>query len=228
MSGANLQAANLSYAELQGAVLRQSSLQAAALTDTALDGADLGHARLWQAGFRKTKLGLSDLRSADFTTQTTQEELQAVEAAIALGYSDLRSKQVKERLATLQSSNGAVAPFDVVATAENPILVDHPQATQFAKAAGALAAKSSPDFAAALANLLADHVATANPDAAKVVANRSSRLLADDVVLAPVACRLIANAESRKVRLDDETIKRLRQGLTEKNASCNPAPNPAR
>jgi uncharacterized protein YjbI with pentapeptide repeats len=241
---AQLQGADLSGAQLQGAGLSRAQLQGADLGGAQLQGADLGGAQLWRASFDiRTNLGLSNLQGADFTTPLTEDDRRALHAALdasPLPTLWFQKKLLGDMLAADQSAD----QLRFNASPERQVLVDDPKNPLFSDIpTDWLITSPTPGYTSAFVALLADEIASGDPDIARGIARRAingievSSLfqsvapakpqqhadLYTGSLYAAVACRLLANAGAKKVKLEQPSIDSLSDALGDKKSECEPA-----
>jgi Pentapeptide repeats (8 copies) len=230
---AQLQGANLGGAQLQGAYLFKAQLQGADLSAAQLQGADLSAARLWRASFTaQTELGLSDLQGADFTTPLKDDEVRALRASASLSaIPDANMKAAaEERLGRLLWADQSADQLRFTASPERQVLVSDPKASVFADISVKwLITSPTPAYTSALVALLADELAS-HPAIASGIAYRAAfeiRVTTTDdwrrSLYVDVACRLLANAGAKRVKLEQRSIDGLSQALHDRKIECEPA-----
>jgi uncharacterized protein YjbI with pentapeptide repeats len=208
---ARLQGADLREAQLQGADLRFARLQGADLRRSRLQGADLRSAGLWNIAAAQTRLGLADLREANFNAVSAEDLLAGLPAATP----EYARQQLRERLAAKVS--GRILPQQVD-TADGKILVTDPNDAAWRSLDRETQLTTGPaDIDPALAKLLADAVAPTSQVVAEVIALRF--IIFPDPVwpgdmqrpFKLLGCRLQAQVDAKRVTLREETIERPRQ-----------------
>ena len=216
LGGAQLQGADLVRAQLQGADLRGAQLQGADLSGAQLQGADLRQAGLWNSfGNEDTRLGLADLRGANFDPVSAEDLLAKLPAPIPEAVTQL----LRKRLAPPAdppphdpaSGHRPGTGWDAVNTADGKILVTDLDDTAWS---GLNRTTEPADIDPALAELLADTVAPTAPQAAEAVARRVISPDDEDKqrsLIKLLGCRLQAQVDAKRVTLSTETIEDLRK-----------------
>jgi uncharacterized protein YjbI with pentapeptide repeats len=221
LDGAQLPGANLRRAELQGAHLRRTQLQAASidganlqaadltsaqlqganLSSATLEGADLRGARLWRTVTDSTVLSLSDLR-ADFTTPASNPEIDA--------------------------PNRMPPQLHLAETWPHLLLVSDPNSPVFAKTPKSWLITATTQLYNDSLVALVVNISSSDPDIARGIASGASYWIQwardDDKVrwrYSAIACHLLANAEAKKVKLDQSLIDELSGALQRNRIQCD-------
>jgi uncharacterized protein YjbI with pentapeptide repeats len=223
---AQLEGADLSGAQLQGATLFEAWLQGAYLNAAQLQGAELRRARFWRASFDSgTDLGLSDLQQADFTTPLTDNDLKIVQAAIDAIPEAGWKAAVEKRLGAWPADQSA-DHLRFTASSERQVLVSDPKNPLFAEIPTEwLIATATPEYTTSFVALLADELASSGPAIAHGIYVHvlfGYTFSPEDwrrSLYAAVACRLMADAGAKKVKLEQPWIDELRDQKIE----CEPA-----
>jgi uncharacterized protein YjbI with pentapeptide repeats len=222
--GAQLQGADLYQAQLQGANLDRAQLQGADLSQAQLQGANLSEAQLWRASVAGTTLGLSDLRGADFTTPLEDSEMKDLFAA-------LDEKAVSEkRLERLLAADQSADQLHFAASKESQVLVSDPKNPVFVDIpTDWLITSPTPAYTSALLALFTAELAS-DPAIASGIASRAASEIescgTDDwrrSLYVAIACRLLANGEAEKAKIEQGSIDRLSGALRDREIECKPA-----
>jgi hypothetical protein len=242
LSYAQLQGADLSYALLQGADLVKAILQGAGLGGAQLQGTDLREAQLYRADFATAhvftavyvipaELGLSDLQGADFTTPLTDDDRGVLHAAFDAISEGIMKRLADERLGRLLAAGQSADQLRFTASRERQVLVSDPKNPLFADiSTDWLIASPTPAYTSALVALLADELASGDPVVAGGIAVRAVNVIqASNMtdwhrsLYTAVACRLLANAGAKKVKLEQWSIDGLSEMLRDQKIECEPA-----
>jgi uncharacterized protein YjbI with pentapeptide repeats len=245
LSGAHLQGADLSGAHLQGADLSEypdegvsgAQLQGADLSGAQLQGANLSGARLWRASSTATyfnfgrtwhtDFGLSDFLGADFTTPLKDDEAKALRAALDAMPDTYLKAAAEKRIDRLIAADQSADKLRFSASPERQVLVSDPKALVFADTPPEwLITSPTPAYTGALAALLADEIAAADPAIASAIARRAEithNIRGRRSLYAPIACRLLANARTEKIKLNQIEKRSLALSLSIENVECEPA-----
>jgi uncharacterized protein YjbI with pentapeptide repeats len=212
LRGAELQGANLHCAHLRAADLRDANLEGADLRGAQLQGAYLGRARLSQAQFDTgTDLSYTDLREVDFDTAASGDERRHISAG--------PEKADAPRLECVpRDSPLPHGPVDakIGSILVDPAKLNGPAAAPYASIRRIYLTTDEAEFQVKLVTFLADIVAVDGADASEGVARCRVFVLsnaaqeADRKFRQDLACRLLANKESKKLDLRPALQKRLR------------------
>jgi uncharacterized protein YjbI with pentapeptide repeats len=237
--GALLQGTSLVYADLRGAEMPVAKLKGADLVGAQLQGADLTGAQLQGAFLGKvhiqgavgivpeTNLGLADLRGTDFITPLSSKEVTDLLAAISEIPNRDRRASAANRLHRMLTAGQSTERIVFTASPQLPVLVSDPGNPVFADIpTNWLMRSPTPVFATALALLLGDGLATVNSAIAEGIARRAHNGIIDGMtrsLYTPLACRLLANVRTDKVKLEQETVDDLTNELRTRKIECGPA-----
>lgn len=227
LRGSDLRSADLNNAQLQGADLSHAQLQGADLTDAQLQGAYLSEAKLWRASFTaETSLELSDLRAADLTTSLTDDQTKAMHATVD-AIPKPRVTDAQKRFGQLLEGDQPPHELRFTASSERQVLVSDTKDPIFANIpAEWLISSPTPEYTSALVALLADELASSDADIAYRIAASAEGAIGptgyDDLLrwrYVPVACRLLDNAQGKKIKLEQD----LSGSLRDRKIECEPA-----
>lgn len=234
LSLAHMEGADLSNAHLEGADLSYAHLEGADLSNAMLRGANLRKAKLWRVHSRtdQTDLTLGDVRDADHMALDDEERRMLRESQDAVP-SGVFKLNVERRLERVLAADEPLAVFDFVASRERPVLVSAPPEPALAKHPDWLITEPTAAYTEALTSYLASELASTDPFIAAGIANDISRdlamrsewagVLARDV---PIACRLLSETTSRRVRLEQSLFDELSRKLKNAQPDCTAAARP--
>jgi len=240
LNDAQLQFANLALARLQGAQLTNARLQSADLGGAQMQGTDLNAARLGGAIFGRglvhplpippsaTNLELSDLRWADFTTLMTDDEMKGILATLGEIANSNQKAAATRQVALLFTAGRSKDRSVFTATAEQQVLVSDPKNPVFADIpTNWLITSPTPAYTTAFVTLLADQLAAGNSGVANGIGQRAIYGISKEEtrsLYGPLACRLLANVGTRKVKLEQNTVDYLSNELLRQRIECAAKP----
>lgn len=199
---------------LEGASFVRAALQGMDLRNVSLRGASLLQSNLWSALItRSTNLSWADLRWAVIVPMSSEEIDQG-----ASGITKAAREGYRRTLAWIGRSEFSLrSPKD----GEGPAL--HTELPEIGSTAWPLQQRTTDpmQIAGPLAGLLADEIAPISDHAAAQVADRMLPPIEDgfresddklaDALANPLGCRLLAHAAARRVTLDDDRLRRVRE-----------------
>jgi hypothetical protein len=204
--------------------------------DRQLQGTDLNAERLGGAIFGRgfvrplpyplseTNLELTDLRWADFTTLLTDDEMKGIRATLGEIANSNQKAAATMQLALLFTAGRSKDRSVFTATAERQVLVSDPKNPVFADIpTNWLITSPTPAYITAFVTLLADQLAAGNSGVANRIGQRAIYGISKEEtrsLYGPLACRLLANVGTGKVKLEQNTVDYLSNELLRQRIEC--------
>jgi hypothetical protein len=133
----------------------------------------------------------------------------------------------ENRLGRLRAADQSADQLRFTASPDRQVLVSDPKNPLFTDIpTGWLITSPTPPYTSAFVALTADELASADPFIANGIARRATwgiPVRDTRLLYTAVACRLLANAEAEKVKLEQQSIDGLSRALRDQKIECEPA-----